>query len=93
MFVVELICPTQGEEELATIVMGPCVGHGNQASSVEVQSGVELILRTWERTNRKTRISPTVSSLVAVVWVRWQRFQVDEFRLCLVYLLGGLNMI
>lgn len=66
VFVVELICPAQGEEELAAIVMGPCVGHGNQTTSVETQSGVELILGTGDRTNSKTRISSTVSLLVEV---------------------------
>jgi hypothetical protein len=32
VFVVELICPCQSEEELAAVVVWACIRHGNQTS-------------------------------------------------------------
>lgn len=48
MFVVELVCSSQREEELAAVVVGSSVRHGDQTSAVEAQPGVKLILkRGW----------------------------------------------
>lgn len=44
VFIVELICSSQGEEKLTSIIVWPSICHGNQTSSIEAQSSVEFIL-------------------------------------------------
>lgn len=44
VFIVELICTSQGEEKLTPIVMWASICHGNQTPSNETQSGVKFIL-------------------------------------------------
>lgn len=45
MLVIELVGATQSEEELAAIIMGARICHGDQAASVKAQPGMELILK------------------------------------------------
>lgn len=44
MFIVELICSSQGEEKLTPVIMRASICHGNQTSPNETQSGVKFIL-------------------------------------------------
>lgn len=47
VFIVELICTSQGEEKLTAIIMRPSICHGDQTSPIEAQSGVKFILKDF----------------------------------------------
>ena len=49
VLVIQLVGPTESEEELAAVVVGPPIGHAHHSPSDKLQPGVELILNQ-ERT-------------------------------------------
>lgn len=57
MFIVELICTSQGEEKLTAIIMWASICHGNQTSSNETQSGVKFILEIRTKHQNYVRVT------------------------------------